>query len=76
MGVEMTQARATRHPEPDDDLPPLPAKRTVPQVPDDAIPELDEVDAPAVPPDDIPQLPERLEQIDDEGDQAPRARRP
>jgi hypothetical protein len=62
----MTQARATHGPEPDEDLPPLPSERRVPQLPDDAIPELDEVDAPAVPADDIPQLPERTDVIDEE----------
>lgn len=72
----MTQARTGRHPEPDDDLPPVPAERAVPQLPDDAVPELDEVDAPAVGSDDLPQLPEQPAQLSDDGDQATGARRP
>jgi hypothetical protein len=53
--------------EPDDDLPPPPAERIVPQLPDDAIPELEEVEAPAVPTDDVVQFPAQPE-LSDDGD--------
>jgi hypothetical protein len=57
----MTQARSSRHPDSDDDLPPLPPPRTAPALPADEVPELDEEEPPEVPADDVPQVAEREE---------------
>lgn len=53
----MNQARAAHHPEPDEDLPPLPAERKSPEASDE-IPELAENEPPVVEAETIPPWPE------------------
>ncbi|RZT84967.1 hypothetical protein EV383_1828 [Pseudonocardia sediminis] len=53
------QANATPHPEPDEELPPLPPQRTTLELPDDEIPDLAEAEVPPLPSDEIPSLQER-----------------
>src|SRR4051812_33407761 len=63
-GAGMAQARVGQQPEPDEDMPPLPAERRVPDLPSDAIPELDEDEPPTLPADDIPQPPDQAQPED------------